>query len=241
MLDTGVTGYEGVIFDFNGVLWWDGDLQAAAWRDFSTRLRGQPLDDEEIARHVHGRSNSHTMRYLLGRPVAAHELAELSEGKETIYREMCLALGDDFCLSPGATEFLDELAAAGLPRTIATASGWPNVDFFIRHLHLERWFDPARIIFDDGVRPGKPAPEPYLAAASFLGLEPDRCVVVEDSRSGIDAAAAAGIGLIVALGPADAHVALRRQPEIGCIIEHLGQFPRHVLADVGRVQSLEKP
>jgi beta-phosphoglucomutase-like phosphatase (HAD superfamily) len=233
--------YEGLIFDFNGVLWWDGDLQAAAWRGFSTRLRGRPLDDEEIALHVHGRNNSHTMSYLLGRPVAGHELAELSEGKETVYREMCLELGDGFRLSPGAVELLNDLTAAGLPRTIATASGWPNVDFFIRHLDLERWFDPARIIFDDGTRPGKPAPDPYLAAASVLGLEPDRCVVVEDSRSGIVAAAAAGIGLIVALGPADAHGALRRQPEVGYVIEHLGQFPRHFLADAGQVQSLEKP
>src|SRR5256886_15261095 len=71
-------------------------------------------------------------------------------------------------------------------------------------------FRSAKIIYDDGSRPGKPAPDVYLAAARNIGVAPHECAVVEDAVSGIAAAHAAGIGYIVAIGaPAEigrAHV-----------------------------------
>jgi len=70
---------------------------------------------------------------------------------------------------------------------------------------LDRWFDVAKIVYDDGVRPGKPAPDIYLAAAENIGLAPSQCVVVEDAISGIQSAQVAGIGHIVALGRLAAH------------------------------------
>ncbi|MBN1658799.1 MAG: HAD family phosphatase [Anaerolineae bacterium] len=194
--------FEGLIFDFNGVLWWDGALQERAWQRFARRLRGSPLSDAEMACHVHGRHNRHTLSYLLGRPVGEEEAERLGEEKEVIYRALCLEQGEAFCLSPGARPLLDFLAAGGIPRTIATASGAGNVDFFVAQLDLGRWFDLSLVVYDDGTRPGKPAPDTYLEAARRLALPPARCVVVEDSRSGIEAAQAAGIGCVVGLGPA---------------------------------------
>ena len=215
--------YQGIIFDFNGVLWWDNALQAQAWRRFSARVRGTPLSDEEMAVHVHGRNNPHTLSYLAGRPVEGQELARLIEEKEAIYRRLCLDLGGDFRLSPGAPALLDLLAAQGIPRTIATASGRANVDFFREHLGLARWFGPGQIVYDDGTLRGKPAPDLYLRAAAVLGRPPGRCLVVEDSRSGIEAARAAGIGCLVALGPRAEHEALRRLPGVDRVVEDLGE------------------
>lgn len=216
--------FSGVIFDFNGVLWWDEHLQDRAWREFSARVRGAPLSAEEMAVHVHGRNNRHTLEYLLDRRLDEAEVARLAEEKETIYRRLCLAQGDGFRLSPGAVELLDRLAALEVPRTIATASGRGNVDFFVEHLALDRWFDPARIVYDDGTLPGKPAPDLYRRAARVLGRPPARCLVVEDSRSGIEAARRAGIGYLVALGPPRRHDALRRLPGVDRVIEHLGEL-----------------
>lgn len=217
--------FQGIIFDFNGVLWWDGHLQAHSWRQFSAELRGWPLSAEELAVHVHGRNNGYTLAYLLGRPVAGEELRALTQQKETIYRQLCLDEGEAFKLSPGAEELLGFLAARRIPRTIATASEKTNVDFFVAHLHLDRWFDVGLIVYDDGSRPGKPAPDIYLQAACNLGLAPAECVVVEDSQSGIEAAHAAGIGHIVALGPVDEYDELARQVGVAHAIENLGQLP----------------
>lgn len=213
------------IFDFNGVLWWDGHLQDRAWGDFSARLRGVPLSPAEMAVHVHGRNNRHTLEYLLDRRLDEAELASLSEEKEEVYRQLCLAEdGYGFRLSPGAVPLLERLVALGIPRAIATASGRGNVDFFVAHLALHRWFDPADIVYDDGTLPGKPAPDLYLRAAQVLGQPPSRCLVVEDSRAGIEAARRAGIGYLVALGPRPLHEALRKLPGVDQVVESLEEL-----------------
>jgi beta-phosphoglucomutase-like phosphatase (HAD superfamily) len=221
--------YQALIFDFNGVLWWDGHLQEQSWRQFSAQIRGEPFSPEEMAVHVHGRTNRYTLEYLVGLALVASEVERLSEQKETIYRQLCLDQGLDFRLSPGAVELLDFLAAHGVPRTIATASGKANVDFFVEHLVLERWFDAGLIVYDDGARPGKPAPDIYRQAAANLALAPGQCVVVEDSRSGIQAAHAAGIGYIVALGPVQAHGQLARLDGVSEVVASLAQFPKEKL------------
>lgn len=225
--------YAGMIFDFNGVLWWDGPLQEQAWREFSANYRGVPLTPAEMAEHVHGRPNRHTLSYLGGHPLPASEVARLSEEKEQVYRRLCLDQGEGFQLSPGAIPLLEQLATEGIPRAIATASGRANVDFFRDHLGLDRWFDPGRIVYDDGTLPGKPAPEVYLRAAGTLGLAPGVCVVIEDSRSGIQAAHAAGIGCVVALGPAEHHPALARLPGVDLVVESLAELSIPSLLQAG--------
>lgn len=191
--------YQGIIFDFNGVLWWDSQLQEQAWREFAREHFGISLTDEMIEIEVHGRNNKHTLEFLAGTPLDDQQVQQLSGQKEALYRTLCLAQGDGFKLSPGADDLLDGINTMGIPRTIATASGKENLLFFIEHLQLERWFEPQFIAYDDGIRPGKPAPDIYLKAADLIGLRPRDCVVVEDSISGIKSASSAGIGYIIAM------------------------------------------
>ncbi len=223
---------EAIIFDFNGVLWWDGHLQDKAWQAYSHELRGWPLSDEEMAVHVHGRNNRHTLEYLLGEAVTGQRLEDLSEEKETVYRDLCLDQGVDFKLSPGAIELLDFLAEQQIPHTIATASAKPNVDFFVKHLELDHWFDLKKIVYDDGQKAGKPAPDFFLQAASVLDKNPQQCIVVEDSRSGIAAARAARVGAIIALGPKEDHQELGRLDGVDQVIESLHNFPLSLFAEI---------
>jgi beta-phosphoglucomutase-like phosphatase (HAD superfamily) len=222
-------GYHGIIFDFNGVLWWDRHLQEAAWSRYARQLRGDPFTAAEMAEQMHGRANGAVLQYLAGRALSPAEVARMTQEKETIYRELCLAQGDGFRLSPGAVALCDWLVAHGVPRTIATASEATNLAFFVKYLHLDRWFDVGRIAHDDGTIPNKPAPDIYLRAAAALALAPQACVVVEDSRSGIAAARAAGIGRIVGLGPPSRHAELAALPGVDQVIVDLSQLPRAVL------------
>ena len=215
--------FNGLIFDFNGVLLWDDQIQRDSWRTFAWQLCQRPLSDEEIDIHIHGRNGQYTLEYLLGEPVNPKKSAELTEQKEALYREKCLNIDGDFKLSPGAPELLDDLVKLEIPLTIATASNRKNVDFFVEHLNLERWFEIEKIVFDDGKIPGKPAPDLYLSAAKKLNLPPQACVVIEDSRSGIQAAHAAGIGWLVALGPVITHQTLTKLPGVDQAITNLGQ------------------
>jgi len=213
----------GVIFDFNGVLWWDGELQERAWREFAAKLRG-PLSNEEMLVHMHGRPNSYVLGYLVGHEVSGEELLRLTEEKESIYRNLCLEQGANFKLSPGAVEFFDYLRAKHIPFTIATASEITNLLFYFKHLPLDKWFDIKKVAYDDNTFPGKPAPDIYLRAAKDLGLAPRDCLVIEDARSGIQSAHAAGIGLIAALGPKEKHNALRELKGVNLVIENVGEL-----------------
>ncbi|HWA62189.1 MAG TPA: HAD family phosphatase, partial [Caulobacteraceae bacterium] len=94
-------------------------------------------------------------------------------------------------LKAGVVELLDHLDEAGLPRAIATSSGHDSVE---RHLRpngvLDRFH--AVVARGDYVN-GKPAPDPFLAAARRLGVAPEACLALEDSHNGIRAAHAAGM------------------------------------------------
>jgi sugar-phosphatase len=82
---------------------------------------------------------------------------------------------------------------------------------------------PLVLVTADQVQHGKPHPEGYLTAAARLGVEPARCIVVEDTPTGIEAARAAGMRVVgvastyerAALAAADAVVPTLSRLTIG--------------------------
>lgn len=191
--------YNGIIFDFNGTLFWDSELHMEAWREFSRRLRGTSFSDEEMLKYMFGRTNEDIIAYAIGKRPSPELVEKFAVEKEQVYRDMCKRHPEIFKLAPFAEEFLNYLKESNIPRTIATMSEKDNVDFYIKEFHLEKWFDVEKIVYSDGIIPGKPAPDIYLIAAKRLGLAPQNCIVVEDAISGINAAKNAGIGKVVAI------------------------------------------
>ena len=156
---------KGIIFDFNGTLFFDSHLHYEAWRIFSKKLRGYPFEDDEMRNNMFGRTNADIIEYALGKKPDAATIEKLAKEKEGMYREMCLKNRDEMVLSPGAEEFLDYLRENNIPRTIATMSEWDNVNFYINEFKLEKWFDLDKIVYSKGDLPGKPAPDIYIKAA----------------------------------------------------------------------------
>ena len=220
--------YDGIIFDFNGTLFFDSDKQEQAWHTVSRQLRGKGFTSEEMYERVHGRSSRSIFEYLLRKPLTQEQVWELIERKETIYRELCLQDEERFRLAPGAAELLDWLCEHGIPHTIATASEIRNVRFFREHFGLDRWFDPRRIVYDDGTFSGKPAPDIYLRAAERIGLSPSRCNVAEDARSGIEAARRAGAGMIVAVASTMDRGTVGRIEGVDVVIDRFDQLDRNL-------------
>ncbi len=194
-----MTSYKGIIFDFNGTLYWDSAKHKQAWREYSKKLRGTPFSDEEMLKYMFGRTNEQIITYAISKKPTPQMVKELGEEKEAVYRQMCLNDPENFHLAEGAEEFLDYLKAHNIPRTIATMSDKTNLDFYIEHFKLDKWFDIDKIVYSNGIIPGKPAPDIYEIAAKNLELSPADCIVVEDAISGIDSAKAAGIGKIIAI------------------------------------------
>lgn len=190
---------KGVLFDFNGVLLLDTKWHEEAWDDLSLYLRNRPLTTEESAEYVHGRTPVDTLTFLLGKTPNDEEKKILLDRKETLYQKVCIRHGDEFKLSPGATELLALLETNGIKKTIATSSPQVNVKFYYKHLGLEKWFPFDNTVYGDGTFPGKPAPDIFLKASDRIGVMPHDCLVVEDAGSGIAAAKAAGVQKIILL------------------------------------------
>ena len=97
------TGYSGIIFDFNGTLFFDSDKQEESWKIISMRLRGRAFGKQEMQRRMHGRSGKSIFEYLLERDVPDDEVLRLMAEKEEIYRELCLKDRERFHLAPRAS------------------------------------------------------------------------------------------------------------------------------------------
>ena len=90
-------------------------------------------------------------------------------------------------LKPGASELL---AAMQVPSAIVTSSRRDSARRKLAVAGIAQVF--AHVVSLDDVTAPKPAPAPYLLAASLLGVDPRRCLVFEDSEIGAEAAHRAG-------------------------------------------------
>ncbi|MFK3778061.1 HAD family hydrolase [Agrobacterium sp. NPDC089420] len=110
-------------------------------------------------------------------------------------RHLGVMMAEGVALKPGVIDILDLLDRLDIRRAIATSSRHDSV---IRHLgphDLLRRFDTI-VARGDYTEP-KPAPMPYLTAATRLGLDPGRCLALEDSYSGVRSASSAGMMTIM--------------------------------------------
>lgn len=94
----------------------------------------------------------------------------------------------------GLLSFLESLKSNRISIALATSAPRENIDFVFDNLHIGHFFD--AVVDESQVSRGKPDPEVYLKAAEALELNPEQCIVVEDSIPGIMAGAAAGMAVV---------------------------------------------
>ena len=219
---------KGIIFDFNGTLYWDSQLHYDAWREFSKIIRGVEFTDEEMRDKMFGHTNEDIIEYAIGKKPTKEMVEKYGKEKEALYRKRCLLDPENFKLAPGAIEFLDYLKENNIPRTIATMSEWDNVEFYIKEFHLENWFDLDKIVYSDGTIPGKPAPDIFQIAAKKINLKPQDCVVVEDAIAGIKSAQSAGIGKVIAIASLEPIEFYEKINGIETIIKDFYEFDKSI-------------
>lgn len=101
--------------------------------------------------------------------------------------------------TPGVVAFIE---ASATPRCVASSSDHERIRHSLSVCDLSRFFEEGAIFSSHEVRHGKPAPDLVLHAARKMGVEPARCLVIEDSRFGILGAKAAGMTAFGFLGGA---------------------------------------
>lgn len=184
---------QAAIFDMDGVLLDNLEYHLLAFQQLG-REQGRELTRLQIE-GVFGRKNDDMLQALLERSMDRAELDRLADRKEAIYRELA-APHVVRLMVPGLLGLLGELAAAEVPMAVATSGPPENVALVFEGLGIRRHF--CAVVTGGEVERGKPHPDIFLKAAGLAGVDPVRCVVFEDSRSGIQAALASG-GRCVAL------------------------------------------
>ena len=175
-----------VIFDCDGVLV-DSERLAVRIEALLLNEMGWSISEAEIVERFMGRSDAYMMGEIekgLGRPVP-----DWTARYESALHD---AFHADLTPVAGVVEALDIIEAAGLPTCVASSGTHDKMRMTLGLTGLRSRFE-GRISSASEVKNGKPAPDLFLLAAQRAGVAPERCVVVEDSRSGIEGAWAAGM------------------------------------------------
>lgn len=183
--------FEAVIFDMDGTLI---DSTPAVQRAWAVWAAEYALVPEEVQVH-HGVPSAGVVRAVLPEHLHESAMARITE--------LEVADTGDVVVLPGATEAL--AALHGNRSAIATSCTRPLADVRIAASGL---VPPAVVVTADEIEHGKPAPDPFLEAARRLGVDPTRCLVVEDAPKGLEGAHAAGcftLAVSTTMGQEDLH------------------------------------
>ena len=194
------TRYDLVIFDNDGVLVDSEPISNRLLAAYLTEL-GHPTSYEDSLRDYMG-SAMHRVHDLVEERSGLRLPADFDD---VFHTRVFAAFERELKPVVGAVDVLEKLAADGMPYCVASSGSHERIRVGHRTTGLDRWFDDSRIFSADDVGRGKPAPDLFLYAAERMGVEPDRCVVVEDSPLGVRAAVAAGMDVygFTAMTPAE--------------------------------------
>jgi beta-phosphoglucomutase len=151
---------------------------------------------EQDHKRTFGMNNKKILSILMGEEPEPEVLQEISDRKETAFRDLAR---ENIKPMQGVVDWLEKFRAWGCIQAIASSAPEENIDTLVESIGLEEFFD-ARV--SGFTLPAKPDPAVYLEAASQIGVEPRRCLVVEDAIVGIEGAGNAGMA---AIGVATTH------------------------------------
>ena len=184
---------EGVIFDFNGTLIQDDPINILSWKKFAKKKLNYDMTDEEYHKY-NGTPGEAWIVGITKGAITGQKAIEYRIAKEQQYRDDLKET--DIDLVPGAKELFDTLKEKGIPFTIATSSDKANVELYFEKFKLDKWFKMEKCMFTDGTFKGKPNPDIYEKAAQKIGVNIKKCVVFEDTKSGVKAGYSAGAKVI---------------------------------------------
>ncbi len=188
-----------LLFDIDGTL---ADTDALHLQAFNQVFgpRGHIFDRARAARELMGFSNASIAERFLPDEPPERRLAIIDE-KEAAFRSL---VAGKIRPLPGLMPLLARADRAGVPMVAVTNAPRLNAEMLLAGLGITERF--KRVVIGDELAHGKPHPMPYLEGLRAVNAAAKFCLAFEDSRSGVQAASAAGIatvGMRTSLGHAD--------------------------------------
>ncbi|MFI9561385.1 HAD-IA family hydrolase [Nonomuraea endophytica] len=190
-----LTDVEAVLLDMDGTL---VDTDAAVERAWTSWSEEHGLEPARVLAIAHGSPGGVTVRRVLPHLDEAEAAAATARLQAIQHADL-----SGIVPGAGAPELLATLDRRGLPWAVVTSSDSRMAKVTLDAVGIV----PPLLLTLDDVTKGKPDPEGYLTAAARLGVDPARCLVVEDSHPGVAAGKAAGAVVAALKGvPADLRI-----------------------------------
>ena len=200
---------EAFIFDMDGVIIDSEPLHSRVKMETFAHF-GLPFDEGDLAQYM-GRTSVDIFSDVLKKEHRTDvSVQEIVNYKHAHYLE--LAVGGALEAIPGSLELIARLRAAGVPLALATSSWRRVVDAILVQFDLTEAF--ASVISGSELPKSKPDPAIYRLSAEALGVDPRKCVVLEDTAAGVVAAKGAGMYCIGFRSPHSGVQDLSRADEI---------------------------
>lgn len=180
----------GFIFDWDGVVVDSSAQHEESWERLAEE-EGLPLFEGHFKLGF-GKRNQLIIPEILKWAEDPIEIARLGDRKETLYRRILSETGIDPL--PGARAFVESLREAGLPYAVGSSTPRENIEAVVEGARMQGLFE--TIVAAADVSKGKPNPEVFLKAAAAIHAPAERCIVFEDSLSGIEAGLAGGMHVV---------------------------------------------
>ncbi|NLZ44869.1 MAG: HAD family hydrolase [Clostridia bacterium] len=204
---------KGFIFDMDGVII-DSEplhfeLNRRIMRDF-----GLELPDEVFIPYV-GITNEQMWSELIERYRLNTTIVELQEKEALLKREVF----QDLEPIKGIPELLANLKKDGIAIGLASSSSREFIEMVLEKLQIRGYFQ--AVVSGRELTRSKPDPEIFLRTAELLNVKPADCLVLEDSRHGVEAAKRAGMKCIAFQNPNSGPQDLSRADKIVHTLENL--------------------
>ncbi len=196
-----------VIFDFDGVV---ADSELLHYRALNSAfgLHGVKVPEDEYYERYLGYSDCECVEivnanYNMG--LDSEGIDKLIAHKTEVFNRL---VKEDTAIIDGVVDFVEMLRGNAIPMAVCSGGTRSDIDLMVKGTELARVFDP--IVTADDVKKGKPDPEGFQLVLSRLNqrakerIPAGECVVIEDSRWGLQAAAAAGMHTIAVTNTYDA-------------------------------------
>lgn len=189
-----------------------------AWEGFC-REHGIELSSEKLASLVFGRTTRDTVNGLLGKECSSAFIRETGEKLDGQIRD---EMRGTIQALDGLEDLLNSLKDEGIRIAIATSAPPENVEVVLSETKLGKYFE---VILDQtDVTHGKPHPEIYQKIAQKLNIDPKRCIVIEDSISGVQSGKAVGMAVVAITTTHPAGELRSELEELDRIIEHFNEL-----------------
>ncbi|MEM9160312.1 MAG: HAD family phosphatase [Verrucomicrobiota bacterium] len=180
----------GFIFDWDGVVVDSSKQHEESW-DLLSGAEGLSLFEGHFKAGF-GKRNELIIRELLKWSEDESEIARLGDLKEVYYRKLVREHGLEPL--PGVKDFVQSLVDTRTPYAVGSSTPRENIMAVKETAGIEGFFE--QIFAAADVTRGKPHPEVFLKAAALINTPAERCVVFEDSFSGIEAGLAGGMKVV---------------------------------------------